>query len=230
MKTFTKKEIIAIIISIFVFWIIIGISYNSETESLQFQFNPLYILIPAIIIPTTILAKKFTAPRYSTKIEHKIWIFQKYWFYKGAYLKKPIPMGIIFPLIISFLTLGFLKPLALLQFTPENLPHKRIQKKQGTRRAERKFDLNESDMAFISVYGFYSLLLLSLITSIITLKYNFQFTYLLAKYSIYYGAWNLVPWGHLDGAKTFYGSPVSFTTLLFFYLIALGIIGVTAIF
>jgi len=225
MKNFlTKKEVIWIIISIILLWLIIGISYESETFKLN--LNPIWILAAAIIIIIPILAKKFAAPRYSAKIEHTIWGWQQYWFYTSAKFKKPIPMGIIFPLLVSILSLGFLKPIAFLQFNAKNDYSRRIQKKQGVKRSQRKIELNESDLAFISAYGFYSLLLLAIISSIITLTFNTTLTIIITKYSILYGAWNLFPWGNLDGMKTFMGSPVTYSFLLILYLISLILIAI----
>lgn len=221
MKTFTKKEVIWIVVAIILFTLIIGINYNTEEEKLQLNLKPRFLLIAAIIIIVNISAKEFAAPRYSAKIEHKIWSFQRWGFYKRAYLKKPIPMGLIFPPILSFLTLGFLKPMVFLQYEAKNDPSKRILKKQGTRRAERKSELNEVDMAFISVYGFYSLILLAIVASILSSFFNIPLASTIAKYAIFYGAWNLIPFGHLDGAKTFYGSLVSYSILLIVYIIAL---------
>lgn len=221
MKTPTKKEVIWIVIAIILFALIIGITYNTEKETLQLNLNPWFLLVSAIIITVNILAKEFAAPRYSAKIEHKIWSFQRWYYSKRAYFKKPIPMGIIFPPILSFLTLGFLKPMTFLQYDAVNDPSKRILKKQGTRRSERKSELNEVDTAFISVYGFYSLILLAIISSILSSSFNIPLTSTIAKYAIFYGAWNLVPFGHLDGAKTFYGSPIAYSLLLIVYLIAL---------
>ena len=221
MKTFTKKEVIWIVVAIILFALIIGIRYNSEKETLQLNLNPWFLFVSAIIIIINILAKEFAAPRYSAKIEHKLWTLQRWGWYKRSYFKKSIPMGIIFPPILSFLTLGFLKPMVFLQHETKNDPAKRILKKQGTRRAERKSELNEVDMAFISVYGFYSLILLAIVTSILSLYFNIPLTSTIARYAIFYGAWNLIPFGHLDGAKTFYGSLVAYSLLLIVYLIAL---------
>jgi len=220
----TKKEVIGIILAIILLWIIIGISYESET--LNFNFNPFNLIPTIFIIIIPIIAKKIAAPKYSTNIEHQIWSWQRWWFHTNSKFKKPIPIGIVFSLLISILTLGFLKPIAFLEFKTKNNFALRIQKKQGTRRRERKIDINESDLAFISAYGFYSLLILALISSIITFLLNTELTIILTKYAIFYGAWNLFPWGNLDGMKTFMGSPVTYFFLLLFYLISLILIAI----
>ncbi len=215
------KEAIWIIIAILLFWIIIGITYNSETESLQLNLQLSLLIIPALIILTNIFAKEIVAPRYSTKIEHSIWKFQRWGWYERAHFKKPIPIGLILPPLVSFLALGFLKPFLFLQYNAKNDSARRLLKKQGTRRAERKMDLNEVDSAFISVWGFYSLIILAIIGELLTYNFNIQLGTQLTKYSIFYGAWNLLPLGNLDGAKTLFGSPVSYSLLLIFYAIFL---------
>ncbi len=218
---FRKKELIWIILAILFFWLVIGISYNSEKQTLNFGLNPLLLLVVAIIIIINVIAKKIAAPRYSSKIEHDLWWFQRWGVYKRSYFSKPLPMGIIFPLIISVLSLGYIKPMVFLQYNAENDYPRRILKKQGTRRAQRKIELNEVDMAFISAYGFYSLLFLAIIGAVLASRFDVKLGYDLAKYSIFYGAWNLIPFGNLDGAKTLYGSPYAWTFLAVFYLIAL---------
>ncbi len=218
---FTLKELIWILIAILLFWIIIGLDYDPQKQALNFRLNPSLLLVAAIIIIVSIFAKKIAAPRYSSKIEHDLWWFRRWGWYKRSYLPKPFPMGIVFPLLLTVFSLGYIKPMAFLQYNAENDYPRRILKKQGSRRAQRKTELNESDLAYISAYSFYSLLLLAIIGTALAAKFNISFGYELAKYSIFYGAWNLIPFGQLDGAKTFFGSPVAYSLLLIFYLIAL---------
>ena len=59
MKTFTKKEVIWIVVAIILFALIIGIRYNSEKETLQLNLNPWFLFVSAIIIIINILAKEF---------------------------------------------------------------------------------------------------------------------------------------------------------------------------
>ena len=223
---FTLKEIIWMIIAILIFGFTIGISYNTEKGTLSFNFTLSILLTSLIIIPVSILAKKITANWYSMKVEHSLWKWQRWGYYERSYFNKPVPMGILFPILVSVLTLGYVKPFVFLEFDSENIFEKRILKKQGSRRATRKSEINESDPAFTAAGGFYSLILLAIVGAILFHYFKITFGATLAKYAIFYGAWNLVPWGKLDGAKLFFGSLLSWAFIVIIYLISLVIVWV----
>lgn len=221
MSLFTKKEVAWILISIVILWFITGIIYNVKEDSVSITPTLPLLLVAALIIGVSVLAKKFAAGRYSAKIEHTVFGFQRWGFYGRSHFKNPIPMGIILPFFLAILSLGLLKPFTFLQFDAKNDPAKRLTKRQGTRRAERKSEINEVDIAFISAYGFYSLLILAIIGSLLNNYLSLQLGAQLTKYCIYFGLWNLLPWGNLDGGKTFYGSLPAYTILIVLYLIGL---------
>ena len=91
-----------------------------------------------------------------------------------------------------------IKPFTLLQSDYENLMKRRIRRRRGES-DYRRVEENETDPAFTVAWGFLALLILALIATIIKQPE-------LAKYSIYYGIWNLIPFGGLDGMKLFFGS------------------------
>jgi len=215
---FSKQEIIWIIIFIIIasFMSFIPIIPNDNPIKIITTF-----LIFTIIILTNIIAKKIGSKNYSIKIEHKVWEFQRWGFYKRAKFKKPIPMGLIAPFFLTLFSLGYLKPFVFFQFNAENLPAKRILKATGGRRAERKEQINEEDLAYTAAWGFYSLLLLAIIGAIITSFLNLEFGANLAKYSIYFGLWNLLPFFNLDGIKLFFGAFLGWVFITFLYLIGL---------
>jgi hypothetical protein len=201
---FSKKEIAWIIITILIFGFIISLPELSIS-------SPYIFLISAIIVLTSVLVKKISANHYSLKIEHKIWGFKQFWFYEKSKFKKPIPIGLLFPFFIPILSLGIFKPLTFLQFNAKNLPKKRALKKRGQHRYS---EINESDLAFTSAWGFWALILLAIIGIFINQPE-------LSKYSIYYGLWNLLPISNLDGTKLFFGSLINWILLAIAYLISL---------
>jgi len=164
-----KRELIWIIIAIIIFeFIVFFPSSNKITLRL--------LLVPIIILLTSIVTKKYFSKHYNIKIEHKIFEFQQYGWKKKAHYKKPFPIGLIFPLIATVLSWGLLKPLTLLQFEMKNIPEKRILRKRGH---YRKMEINESDSAMTAAFGFYALFLLAIIAT--------QFNYNeLARFSIIY--------------------------------------------
>lgn len=122
-------------------------------------------------------------------------------------------MGLILPFFISIISLGIIKPFWLLQFNSENLMKKRIQRARGEG-YYRRTEINETDLAFTSAWGFWALILLAIIGFFLKQPE-------LTKYSIYYGIWNLIPLGNLDGIKLFFGSIINWVLLVIVYVISL---------
>lgn len=199
-----KKELIWILIALIIFEFIVFFP-NKNT------ITPRLLLVPIIILSISILTKKYFSKYYNIKIEHKIFEFQRYGFAKKSQYKKPFPIGLVLPILATIISFGLLKPLTLLQFEIENIPETRLLRKRGH---YRKTEINESDPALTSAWGFYSLLLLALISTL--LNYNE-----LARYSIYFGFWNLIPFGNLDGNKVFFGSFLNWIILAILFIISL---------
>jgi hypothetical protein len=200
----TKKEFAWVIIATLILGFIIGFSEKPEYSLWVF-------LVAFIIIIVNILAKKIASGFYSIKIEHKPWEFQRYGLYEQSHFKKPFPIGLILPFILSLLSLGIIKLMIILQFDAENLPYKRILKMRGR---ERRTEINESDLAITSAWGFYALIF----TAIIGALLNFPE---LSKYAVIYGIWNLLPISQTDGSKVFFGSFANWTFLAIIYIISL---------
>jgi hypothetical protein len=167
-------------------------------------------LVALIIIFINVFVKKIAAKHYDIIIEHKIFEFQRYGFFKSSELKKPFPIGLILPIMVSVLTLGALKPFTFLQMNEEN-SQTRVLKKRGRYKYS---EINDEDIAFTCAYGFWALILLAI------LGYLFRIPEL-TKYSIYYGLWNLIPIGRLDGTKLFFGSFFNWILLVISYLFSL---------
>lgn len=204
---FTKKELVWIIIAILIGGFAIGLSSKLKPSLTG-------LLWAAIIILVSITAKKIAAPVYNIKIEHKSWNWQRWGWYKRSEFKKPIPLGIILPFFLSVLSLGIIKPLTLLQFDAKNLTQKRALRKKG---AYRYSEINESDLAFTSAWGFWALIALAIVSFFLKQPE-------LTKYSIYYGVWNLLPISNLDGTKLFFGSLINWSLLVIVYVISLIIV------
>jgi len=210
---FEKKEFSWIIITIIIFTFIIGFTSEPQSKRAEISFF-LPLLASALIIITNTTVKKIAAPYYNIKIKYKMWVFQRYGVYNRAYFKKPFPIGLVLPFFVTLISLGLVKPMTLLQFDETNIPEKRLLKRRGGKRYVRKEEMNDSDPAFTAAWGFYALLLLSLI------GYFIGFSEL-ARFSLYYGAWNLLPLGKLDGGKLFFGSAFAWGFLVIIYIFLL---------
>ena len=215
---FTKKEFSLIIVSIIISSFISFIP-KIPTNIIKILLT---FLIFAIIIFTSIAVKKLVAPYYAIKIEHKIWELQRFGYYEKSYFKKPLPFGLILPFFLSILSFGYVKPFTFFQFDAENIPEKRLLKNRG-RKSQRKETINESDLAYTSASGFYAIILLALIGLFIKFL-GFGFGANLAKYSIYYNIWNMIPFSQLDGTKIFFGSVITWIFILIIQIFLLLII------
>ena len=189
-----KKEILSIIGAIIIFAVVLMFNENI------LDFNKFYLIIPIVILLVFVVAQKITANYLDVSIEVTNWEMSRWWISKWAQLKKAIPVGIIFPILLGFLSGGAIKMLTLLQFNATALPSKAV-KKYGTRRIS---GIMEWDDALIAFYGILAVMIIGLIANFIS--YSFFPFKTLAKYSLYYIIWNLVPFGKLSGSKLFFGS------------------------
>jgi len=202
----TKKEVAWVIIAILIMGFIISFSLSPN-------YSPKVLLISAIIILTSVITKKIAGPFYDIKVEHKVLGFKRWGVYIRSKFKSPVPIGLILPFFFSIISLGMIKPFTLLQSDYKNLMKRRIRRRKGES-DYRRVEENETDPAFTVAWGFLALLILALIATIIKQPE-------LAKYSIYYGVWNLIPFGNLDGTKLFFGSLINWTLLTIIYIISL---------
>ena len=161
----------------------------------------------------SILGKKLTAYYLDIDISHSIWKFQRYWIPKKRQLKKPVPMGIIFPILIFVLSKGIIKPFTFLQYDAKAKAAKAVKKRISKTWSE----IMEWDLALISFWGIVSLLILILITDLLGFK-------TLSKYTLYYSLWNLIPISQLDGCKLFFSNFALFIFTLILEAIAILII------
>jgi len=208
------KEVIWIIFAIIICGFIYSLKYPNDL-AIKFLLG---ILVFIVIIVTNTLAKKIAAEYFHIKIETKPWELQRYWFYDKSKFKKPFPVGLILPFILSFFSLGTMNMFTVLQFDYKNNPQKRILKRRGR---IRKTDINESDIAFTSAWGLYSLLILSMLMIFLNSFFSNIILREIARYSVFYGFWNLIPIGKLDGSRLFFGSYLNWFILAIFYLIFL---------
>ncbi len=210
----TKKEYIPIIVSIALFSILLA--YNKEIFSLE--KIPIYLLISAIIILTSIFAKKITAKKIHVEIEHKIWEFERYGIAKGNHLRYPILIGFFLPALLSFLSGGFIKFLTFMEFTSKELPAKST-KRFGIKRFSTMLEWDDGRIGF---FGLVAVMALAIIAKFL-ISYSSLPFFELAKYSLYYAAYNAIPFSTLDGMKIFMGSrPLYIFALIL--LIATGLI------
>lgn len=193
---FTKKELTWIVIIIIIFEFMLALKTKGDFLILDIS-NPWKFLVPPLIIFTSIITKKIASKYFCIKIEHSLWKFKRYGYYTRSYLKKPFPIGLILPFALAFLSLGYIKPLAFLQFDYENNKERRLMRMHGDYQG-RRYEINEADPGLTAWWGFFSLIILSVIGTFLDFKE-------LALWPLYYNFWNMIPLENLDGMKCFFG-------------------------
>jgi len=168
------------------------------------------LLIFAVILAVYVAAKKYAAYYYEAEEETKIWTFKRFGLYERSHFKAPIPVGLILPFVLSLLTFGYVKWFAVTESEV---------KATAARAAKRHefysfSEMTEWHLALISASGIAA----SLIIAPVAYLLNFSE---LARASVYFACFNMLPLGKLDGSRIFFGSLILWSILAVISLIAL---------
>ncbi len=204
----SKKELLIILASLFVFAFLISIT------TITWKNFGLGFLTALVILLSNLIAKKFVAYMLDTKIEIDFWHVYHYGFHSRSHFPRPVPFGFVLPLLLAFITLGYIKPLSFLQF--EAKPMKARASRRYGFHSYRSFSVDEFHIALIAFAGFMANILLALATR--------TASPLIARYSIYYVLWNIWPISRLDGGRLFFGSVFFWAFTLFLTILVLGIV------
>ncbi|MFH1501162.1 MAG: hypothetical protein ABIE22_04430 [archaeon] len=183
-------------------------SWSFFRELSAYAFGLSFLLF-IIILGFNTFFKKLVAYFYDTETEIKIWHLERYGMKERQYFRTPIPMGILVPFVLAIASLGIIPWYASLQYNVTPLKY----------RASRKHDyysfseLTEFHIGMIAGWAFVANLAVALIAYLINLPE-------LAKLSIFYVAFNMLPISKLDGCKLFFGSQ-----LAYFIIAAITVIG-----
>ena len=175
-----------------------------------FLISLIYIFI---IILVNIVFKKVAAFYWDTEIEIKHWEIERYGIKPHHHFRKPLQIGLIIPIILKILTLGWLNWTAALTF----------EVKGKTYRAARRHgiysfsEVSEAQIGYIAAIGILGTLLGGLLGYLLGFE---EF----AKLSIGYAFFNMIPISILDGNKIFFGN-----LTLWNFLAIIVLLGVLAI-
>jgi len=199
----TKKELVTVIMVA----LILGFTISLIESIKIFAYSFLFILV---VILVNLSAKKITAFYYDSEIETKLWTMTRYGYRKGYKFNKPVPTGVIFPLLTTVLSLGYFTWMASLVFDVKTKVY-RAAKRHGL----YKFtEMTEYHLANIVVAGIGANLLFGIIAYLINQPE-------LARLNLYYAFFQVIPFSDLDGNKLFFGSLV-----LWSFITAIVLIGV----
>jgi len=160
----------------------------------DFSAFPKYLGFFALIILVSVFAKKIMGYIVEVNVKSEIWDFRRYWLLEYHKLPKPMPIGILLPLLLYIFSYGTFKWLGVLQTEFQAKATKKIRKRKGWSFPE----LRELDVALICFAGILSSLILAFI--------SFAFSKELALLSLLYAFFNILPLGKLDGTRLFFSS------------------------
>lgn len=210
---FKGREILHIVVAIIVVAFVMGF-FDID----KFVY---YLIAGFVLFAISIFAKKILAYYLDVGTETSIWHVKRYGFHGSSEFVKPLPFGIILPVVIAFISAAisffsfgvvWVFPwLAITEFDVRALKA-RASKKIGLYRYS---ELTESHIGLIAAVGIVS----CLIAAILAYLLNFpEF----AKLCVYFSCYNMLPLGNLDGSKIFFGSFVLWCVLAVFCVLGLG--------
>lgn len=170
--------------------VFLAIAFNFKEGNVFFPC----LLMLSIIILVNVIIKKIVAYTYEMEIRNKIWSIKQLGVKKR--FQKPLPM-IAFPLLVSFLTLGYFQWMPILSFNVETTPEK-VSRRHG---AYRFSEVTEHHVALVVFWAIFANVILSILSYLLGFE-------TLAKYSIYYALWSCIPLSDLDGSKLFFGNKI----------------------
>jgi hypothetical protein len=194
-KNMFYRELFYISLAIVIIWF--AVSFGPIVAGNQISYPLIFfnLIMVALVVIISIFAKKVVAYFYEAKIEHKAWTIQRFGFGREQHFNKPVPAGIIIPVFLSIITLGYWIWMAVLEFDIYSTTA-RAAKRHGMHRFT---EITEIHMGLIAAAGVVANLFAAVIGYIIGFP---EFSRL----SIYYACYSMIPLGNLDGAKIFFSS------------------------
>jgi hypothetical protein len=199
-----KKDIPILLIALIILTAVLSFGQIAKGN---FSMIGKSLAFAALILTFSVGAKKLAAQALDADVEHEILMWSRFGLKPANHLKKEVPLGIILPLFLSLISLGWLKCMSILTYETIALK-KRVVKRFGYYSFTEMTDFHNS---LIGSAGIAAVLLLSFISYWLAGAVSF-FDGLSAA-AAYYAFWNIIPFSKLDGSQIFFGSRVLWTTL-----------------
>ena len=211
---FNKNEIIIFLLAaliigyLFSFNNIIASGLSQDTVLAWLKLSGLAL----IALLSSVVVCNIVTWHFGCDAEFRLWCIRQYGFHKTSYFKRSLPAWILFPLGFVFLTLGYVKWLALTVF--DVVPTTRV----GREYAE----ITEWELALIAFFGLFANLALAVVSKIAGWD-------TLASINIWFAFFNFLPISELNGAKILHGSKMLWIFGFVFTIIILILLGITHI-
>ena len=169
------------------------------------------LLAVFLLLVLNIAAKKIAAFYLESEIEIKPWYMERYGFKTHQYFKKPFPIGVFLPIIVSLFSIGKLFWMASIVFDVKPKIY-RAAKRHGLYSFS---EMTEFHIGLIAAAG----VLANLIAAVVGYFLGFP---TFARLNIYFAFFSMIPFSDLDGNKIFFGNIVLWSFLAVIVLIGLG--------
>ena len=208
---FTKKESLAVFISVLLLSFVFGFDDGTNTFVLSnwlINILRIFLLVSVAILFRELVIKLF-AKRHEAISEYKLWSVHQIWFNKK--LSRGLPFGIFIALIGAVVSTG------RLFFTAIGVHDLR---ENTNPRVGRKYqNLEYREEAQIISMGMLSNLFLAIVGLMIGHFFNLNMSVFVG-INFYIVLFNMIPISELDGAKIFFGSLLTYAFLLVFLIAA----------
>jgi Zn-dependent protease len=202
---FNKKEILLVLIVSVILAFLISLIKTWEA----FFYSFLAVLLVILI---NVFAKKISGYYLEAEVEVKLWEIERYGFGPRQYFKRPVPAGVIVPIVskIFFFALGGFVWMASFVFDVKPKIY-RSAKRHGLYSFS---EMDEGHIGRIAATGIIANLIFAVIGYLIGFD---EF----ARLNLYYVFFNMIPISDLDGNKIFFGSLLLWTILATIILMAM---------
>ena len=189
------------------------IGYVVSLSDFSFEAWGKFSLLGLAILLTNIIAKKLVAYYLGCEVEVFPWQIQRFWIYKNSYFKSPVPVWLLWPVFVAWMTAGRIWWLVVLNF--EVLAKKsKISKKFA--------ELTEWELALIAASG----IIANLIVAAASQAYGFvEFRNM----NLWFVFFNMLPFAGHDGGKIFFGGRFFYVFMLTIALAAIILLNITNI-
>ena len=214
MVKFSAAEIRTLFIAALVLGLLFGYDDGQANFQLSYWITNVIIMIILALFSLImyVAGHKVRAKKFGCESSIHIWSMSRFSYAASSHLKGPIkaiPLGVIIPLLLIFLTQGAWKVATFTSTTIKSI---------SARRLGREFRrVTEFEEAQIALAGPLTALLVAFIAKI--LMPSFPVMQHLMVINLYLAMFNMLPIPTLDGVKIYFGSPLMFT---FFFVMILG--------
>ena len=178
------------------------------------MFFPTLLAIFIVII-INVFFKKITSYYLGIKTEIKMWEIRQWGIKKHFRFKKPLNLGVILPIVLKVISLGYLNFTASLVYDVEAKVY-RAAKKHGLYAFS---EISETQIGAIGAAGIGANIICSVISYLIGYP---EF----ARLNLGFAFWNLLPISNLDGNKILFGGTSKETgPVLWVFLMLLVLVG-----